>query len=87
MQTFCVGNPAGFHRADAAGYIFWAEQVLQIDAINPQLASRLARAMDRWSHLAQPYRAAAREAIGRVAAKAELSSGVREIVERALAQD
>jgi aminopeptidase N len=86
VQAFCTGNPAGFHRGDAAGYVFWAEQVLQIDAINPQLASRLARAMDRWSHLTEPYRSGAREAIARVAAKAELSSGVREIVERALAQ-
>jgi len=86
VQAFCAGNPAGFHRSDAAGYAFWAEQVLRIDAINPQLASRLARAMDRWSHLPEPYRSGAREAIARVAAKPALSSGVREIVERALAQ-
>ena len=51
-----------------------------------ELAARIARAMDRWNHLAEPYRSAAREAIVRVAAKPELSSGVREIVERALAQ-
>ena len=48
-------------------------------------AARLARAMDRWTHLAEPYRSAAREAIARVAAKPDLSPGVREIVERALA--
>jgi aminopeptidase N len=53
--------------------------------MNPQLASRLARVMDRWSHLAEPYRSAAREAIARVAAKSELSNDVREVVERALA--
>jgi aminopeptidase N len=86
IQAFCTTNPAGFHRSDAAGYAFWAEQVIQIDALNPQLAARLARVMDRWSHLAEPYRSGARAAIVRVAAKAELSSGVREIVERALAQ-
>jgi hypothetical protein len=34
-----------------------------IDAINPQLAARLARAMDRWRVLAEPYRSAAREAL------------------------
>jgi aminopeptidase N len=84
IHVFCSNNPAGFHRRDAAGYVFWAEQVMQIDAFNPQLAARLARMMDRWSHLAEPYRSGAREAIARVAAKAELSSGVREIVERAL---
>ena len=51
--------------------MFWADRVLELDAINPQLAARLARAMDRWSHLAEPYRSAAREAIARVAAQAD----------------
>jgi aminopeptidase N len=41
--------------------------------------------MDRWAQLAEPYRSAAREAIARVAAKPDLSTDVREIVERALA--
>ncbi len=77
-------NPAAFHRSDAAGYVFWADRVIEIDSINPQLAARLARAMDHWRRLAEPYRTAAREAISRVAAKAELSDDVREIVTRAL---
>ncbi len=85
VQAFCAANPAAFHRSDAAGYGFWAEQVLQLDAMNPQLAARIARVMDRWSHLAEPYRAAAHAAIARVAAKSDLSSGVREIIDRALA--
>jgi len=83
--SLCMFNPAAFHRADAAGYVFWADQVLALDAINPQVAGRLARAMDRWTTLAAPYRAAALEAIRRVAAKPDLSPDVREIVERALA--
>ena len=41
--------------------------------------------LDRWNKLAEPYRSAAREAIGRVAAKADLSNDVREVVSRALA--
>jgi aminopeptidase N len=40
--------------------------------------------MDRWAHLAEPYRSAAREAIARVAARSDLSAEVREIVNRAL---
>ncbi|HEY1392535.1 MAG TPA: aminopeptidase N, partial [Methylibium sp.] len=84
LMSLCTNNPAAFHRADAAGYVFWADKVIEIDAINPQLASRLARALDRWTQLAEPYRSAAREAISRVAAKAELSPDVREIVTRAL---
>ena len=45
----------------------------------------VARALDRWTKLAEPYRSAAREAIARVAAKADLSNDVREVVSRALA--
>ncbi|MCD0416977.1 aminopeptidase N [Rubrivivax sp. JA1024] len=80
----CMNNPAAFHRADAAGYVFWAERLLEIDPINPQLAARLARVMDRWTALAEPYRSAAREALARVAAKPDLSDDVREVLGRAL---
>jgi aminopeptidase N len=83
--SFCSANPGGFHRADAAGYVFWAERVMELDAINPQVAARLARALDRWKKLAEPYRSAAREALARVAAKADLSNDVREVTDRALA--
>ena len=84
LVNLCKNNPAAFHRADAAGYVFWADQLLALDAINPQAAGRVARVMDRWNVLAEPYRSAALEAIRRVAAKPDLSSDVREIIERAL---
>jgi aminopeptidase N len=82
--SYCSANPAGFHRTDAAGYVYWSEQVLALDAINPQVAARLARALDRWNRLAEPYRSAAKVAIERVAAKADLSNDVREVIGRAL---
>ncbi len=83
ISTYC-GNPAAFHRLDAAGYVFWSDRVMALDAINPQVAARLARALDRWSKLAEPYRSAAREAISRVAAKTDLSKDTHEVVTRAL---
>jgi aminopeptidase N len=83
--SYCSANPAAFHRTDAAGYVYWADQVLALDAINPQVAARLARALDRWKKLAQPYQDAAKHAIERVAAKSDLSNDVREVVSRALA--
>ncbi len=83
--SYCSANPGAFHRADAAGYVFWSERVIELDAINPQVAARLARALDRWKKLAEPYRGAAREAIARVAAKPDLSNDVREVVSHALA--
>ncbi|OOG52138.1 aminopeptidase N [Polaromonas sp. C04] len=83
--SYCSANPGGFHRTDAAGYVFWSERVMELDGFNPQVAARLARALDRWTKLAEPYRSAAREAIARVAAKPDLSNDVREVVSRALA--
>ena len=84
--SYCNGNPGGFHRTDAAGYMFWADRVIELDAINPQVAARLARALDRWKKLAVPYRNAAREALARVAAKIDISNDVREVIDRALAE-
>jgi aminopeptidase N len=82
--SYCSANPGAFHRLDAAGYVFWSDRVIELDSINPQVAARLARALDRWSRLVEPYRSAAREAIARVAAKPDLSNDVREVVSRAL---
>ncbi|MDQ6680266.1 MAG: aminopeptidase N [Pseudomonadota bacterium] len=84
IGAFCMGNPAAFHRTDGAGYQFWVDRVLELDAANPQMAARIARVMDRWTQLAEPYRSAARDAIARVAARADLSKDVREIMSRAL---
>ncbi|MDB5946079.1 MAG: pepN [Ramlibacter sp.] len=83
--SYCSANPGAFHRPDAAGYVFWSDRVLELDAINPQVAARLARALDRWKKLVEPLRGAAREAIARVAGKPDLSNDVREVVTRALA--
>ncbi|VTU24934.1 Aminopeptidase N [Variovorax sp. SRS16] len=83
--SYCSANPGALHRPDAAGYVFWSDRVIELDAINPQVAARLARALDRWSKLAEPYRSAAREAIARVAAKPDLSKDTHEVVTRALA--
>ena len=84
--SYCSANPGAFHRADAAGYVFWSARVIELDAINPQVAARLARALDRWKKLAEPWRSGAREAIARVAARPDLSNDVREVVTRALAE-
>jgi len=83
--SYCSANPGAFHRADASGYVFWSDRVIELDALNPQVAARLARALDRWNKLAEPYRSAAREAIVRVANRPGLSKDTQEVVNRALA--
>ncbi|MES2153017.1 MAG: aminopeptidase N [Pseudomonadota bacterium] len=83
--TFCGANPARFHAPDGSGYAFWAEQVIALDALNPQVASRLARSMDRWRRYAPALQAQMKAALQRVAAHKQLSNDVREVVGKALA--
>jgi len=85
IGTFCHANPAALHRPDGTGYAFWRERVLEIDAFNPHVAARLARALERWNTLVEPYRSAAYQSLGEVARHPGLSPDVQEIVTRALA--
>jgi len=52
---FCINNLQGVHNQE--GYAFWAEQVLALDSLNPEIAARLARAFDNWADM--PSRSAA----------------------------
>ncbi|KQZ52189.1 aminopeptidase N [Massilia sp. Root1485] len=85
VSTFCAGNAMGFHAPDGSGYGFWAEQVIALDALNPQVASRLARAMDRWRRYTPDLQAHMKRALQQVAGQAKLSNDVREVVSKALA--
>jgi len=84
IHAFCANNPASFHQPDGSGYEFWADSVLALDAINPQVAARLARALDRWRLFAQPYQDHMKAALERVSACQTLSPDVREVIGKAL---
>jgi aminopeptidase N len=83
--SFCNGNPSAFHVADGSGYAFWAEQVIALNAINPQIAARLARSLDRWRKYAPALQKKMRSALQKVAAVPQLSKDVAEVISKALA--
>ena len=83
--SFCNGNPAQFHASDGSGYAFWAEQVIALNGINPQVAARLARSLDRWRKYAPARQALMQQALQQVAATAALSTDVLEVITKALA--
>lgn len=83
--SFCNGNPSRFHAADGSGYAYWAEQVIALDAINPQVAARLARSLDRWRKYAPALQEKMRAALQQVADTAKLSKDTREVVTKSLA--
>ncbi|WP_017963600.1 aminopeptidase N [Rhizobium leguminosarum] len=84
VGTFAFANPTGFGRADGEGYRFLAGQILDIDERNPQLAARILTSMRSWRSL-EPIRADhARSALIEIERAADLSTDVRDIVERTL---
>ena len=84
--SFCNGNPSQFHAADGSGYLYWAEQVIALDAINPQVSARLARTMDRWRKYAPALQTQMQAALRRVAATPQ-SKDLAEVITKALASD
>lgn len=72
-------NMVHFHAADGSGYRFLADQVLALDAINPQVASRIVRAFNRWKKLEPGRQALMKAELERLLA-APLSNDVYEIV-------
>jgi aminopeptidase N len=80
LGAFVRGNPSGFHRIDGAGYRLLAERLVALDALNPQVAARLATAFNGWQRLEPRRRAAARAAIVALDVQAGLSRNLAEII-------
>ena len=86
VSSFCHSNTAAFHAEDGGGYAFWADMVIKLDPTNPQVAARLARAMDRWTRFTPARQVLMKNALTRVSQEAQLSNDVREVVEKAICQ-
>ncbi len=80
-----ASNHLRFHAADGSGYEFLADQVIRLNAINPQVAARMARGYDRWKRFDATRQAAARAALERIRDSDGLTKDVAEIVNKALA--
>jgi aminopeptidase N len=84
LYCFAAGNPVAFHRADGRAYRFIADQVVELDAINPQVASRIVSSFNQWKRY-EPGRSGLMNAeLERIARRSGISKDVSEIVERAL---
>ncbi|MDB5776950.1 MAG: pepN [Herbaspirillum sp.] len=59
--------------------------MIALNAVNPQVAARLARSLDRWRKYAPALQEQMRAALQQVAAVPKLSKDVLEVVTKALA--
>lgn len=84
LGAFFGSNAAAFHRIDGRGHAFWADQVLALDRINPSVAGRLARSLERWRKFGPELQRSAQQALQTVRKARSLSADVQEIVDKAL---
>lgn len=85
IGAFANQNLVNFHRPDGAGYRFLADQVIVLNALNPQIASRLLVPLTRWRKYDEARQALMRGELERILASGELSSDVYEVVSKSLA--
>ena len=85
IGAFANTNPVNFHAEDGSGYAFLADQILAIDAFNPQTAARLVPPLGRWKRFGAARQALMRAQLQRMADSKTLSPDVGELVMKSLA--
>jgi aminopeptidase N len=84
LGAFCSANPINFHNVDGSGYGFLQQQIIALNALNPQVAARLVTPLIRWKKLPEPNRGLMREALHQIANHKGLVKDVQEIVTKSL---
>ncbi|MFZ5573329.1 MAG: aminopeptidase N [Thermodesulfobacteriota bacterium] len=84
IGTFCGMNPWQFHQVSGDGYRFLADQVLALNAINPQMAARMVSLFNPWKKYDAVRQGIMRQALERIRQAPRISSDVAEIVTKAL---
>jgi aminopeptidase N len=86
IGAFASSNPTGFHAVDGSGYAFLAEQIIALNALNPQIASRLIGPLGRWRRYDSVRRVLMRQALEDIAATPNLARDLVEMVSKSLAE-
>jgi len=79
------GNPVHFHRADGKGYQFLADNILKLDAMNPQIAARLLKSFSRWKRYDSKRQQLMQAALEQILSHEGLSPDCYEIASKSLA--
>ncbi len=83
LGSLARSNPLAFHRSEGAGYALIGEQIVALDAINPQVAARLLTAFESWRRLDDERRAAIGDVLHGMQARLN-SPDCRDLLQRLL---
>lgn len=85
IGAFCGQNAINFHQPDGEGYRFLADQIILLNKLNPQVASRMLGPLTKWKKYIPVHQQLMKAELERVMAEPELSRDVYEIVSKSLA--
>jgi len=84
LGAFAMMNPTGFHAESGEGYRLHADQVIRLNALNPQVAARMAGAFNAWTRYDVRRRGLMQTELKRISSTPDISPDVGEIVHSAL---
>jgi aminopeptidase N len=86
IGAFSQSNPLHFHAANGQGYRFLADQIIALNTLNPQIASRMVGALTSWRRYDQGRQALIKAQLERIMTTEAVSKDVYEVASKSLAQ-
>ena len=85
IGAFSQANPLHFHAANGQGYQFLADQIIALNTLNPQVASRMVSALTSWRRYDPGRQALIKAELERIIATEDVSKDVYEVASKSLA--
>jgi aminopeptidase N len=79
-----IANSSAFHQSDGSGYALAAQKLLQLDAINPQVAARLANPLVHWRRLVVQQEALMKSQVEAMLSSGKMSNDLNELLTTSL---
>jgi len=86
IGAFSQSNPLHFHAANGQGYQFLADQIIALNTLNPQIASRMVGALTAWRRYDEGRQALMKAQLERIITTEAISKDVYEVASKSLAQ-
>ncbi len=85
IGAFSQANPLHFHAANGQGYQFLADQIISLNSINPQVASRMLSALTTWRRYDADRQELIKAQLNRIINTEAISRDVYEVASKSLA--
>ncbi len=85
VGAFSQANPIHYHMKNGQGYQLLADQVIALNSLNPQVASRMVSALTQWRRFDKQRQGLMKQQLERIINTENVSKDVFEIASKSLA--